>query len=361
MRTAAILIMSSISALTLASVPAASARSPAEIFKQTTGCRWPTSGPDCPMVVKDADGGEMCYAWSSVDGQAKPSGTDKWAPVTSCHSAKNCSLDEACCALQECKPGQGAPGQKFCPDPYCPVFVRAMMQAQGRYPRYDDWQEAAGAPLSPAAARSKLCAKGNEVFTQRAYRDALERQPTEAEVAYWKPRNACYDEVLAANRAWLSSPAGAQERRGMIERGYRASFGREPTQAELDYWMAQLTKAPAPFRCSGDTVDTGAELTCANLEWLYSAAGLQERRAIVRRALDRWCHSQNGSVTEQWKWNGSDADLDGWAKSVSTNRWTVEQVEQQLAVGVTGSLAAGCKNVTHYNTGALTDPVMLRR
>ena len=316
------------------------ARTPADIFRQTTGCRVGTAHvSSCPLVVYE-DGLEMAYAFSIVNGEPILSGEDKWAPVSSCNLGVNNGWDEACCAWEG-------------PNPYCAVFVRATKQATGRSPRRSEWVSAASAaPMSQADARAKLCLEKTDASViERAYHHVLERRPTSAELAYWEPKKACYDEIVAANRSWLFGPAGATERRAMIERGYQEPFGRAPTDAERDYWMKTLGKSAAPVRCSGDTVDNGAELACANTEWLHSPAGAQERLAIVRRALDRWCAAKNTHV-ETFVWAGDDADLAPWSQSFNAHRWGLAQLDEQLALGIQQKLQA-CKNVHQYNTGAL--------
>lgn len=74
-----------------------------------------------------------------------------------------------------------------------------------------------------------------------SYLVAFGRQPTSAEINYWKnePDHAV-DKALDYHARWLSSTAGTQDRIDTIKRSIVTVFKRQASTCEINYWSSYL-------------------------------------------------------------------------------------------------------------------------
>ncbi len=78
---------------------------------------------------------------------------------------------------------------------------------------------------------------------QRAYSNVMGRQPTAAEINYWLTTKPMYAELFANNISWMNSNVNNDNggKAAMIKKSYQTVFSRLPSQAELNYWIGQPT------------------------------------------------------------------------------------------------------------------------
>jgi hypothetical protein len=80
---------------------------------------------------------------------------------------------------------------------------------------------------------------GSEI--NRTYRLAFGREPTQAEINYWNSRSIGIAGAIQAHSDWLASSAGATDRRDTIRRSYETAFRRPPSACEANYWDSYIT------------------------------------------------------------------------------------------------------------------------
>ena len=73
----------------------------------------------------------------------------------------------------------------------------------------------------------------------KAYQDAMGRNPTEAEINYWFRGNDTYTQLMKNHISWLGGNPGEYEK--VIRRSYNYVFHRQPNAGELRYWKSQGT------------------------------------------------------------------------------------------------------------------------
>ena len=102
----------------------------------------------------------------------------------------------------------------------------------------------------------------------RAYQDALGRNATQSELAYWKKGNDTYFTLVTKHINWLKGNPAEYEK--VIKNSYQYVFGRQPNSGEINFWKGQgvvsylllvgyhqdwKRKNPAKPMESGNTVD----------------------------------------------------------------------------------------------------------
>lgn len=123
---------------------------------------------------------------------------------------------------------------------------------------------------------------------QASYLIAFGRPASAGEVAYWARQNpASVGALVNDHRYYLSRDAGTH--RATIVRAYVDAMGRNPTEAEINYW----------FRGN----DTYAQLMQNHINWLRGNPAEYEK--VIRRSYQFALHRQpNAAEVRYWKSQG---------------------------------------------------------
>jgi hypothetical protein len=125
---------------------------------------------------------------------------------------------------------------------------------------------------------------------QSSYMLALGRNPSEAEINYWQGRtdaNTIAD-FVKNHKAYIGQDAGT--RRAIIIKSYNDILGRNPSQGEIDYWAKYNS--------------TYSELTKNHVQWLAGNPGEYEN--VIRRSYQFYLKRQpNADEIRYWKSQGT--------------------------------------------------------
>lgn len=113
---------------------------------------------------------------------------------------------------------------------------------------------------------------------RRSYREVFGREPLQPELDAWvkrvKERPIDYRQVVLDHVDYLLSSTGSEELSYMVDRSYRAVFGREPNSNELADWISDVTAQ----RIGYDQVVSN------HLDFMLSANGSQELTETINRS-----------------------------------------------------------------------------
>lgn len=195
--------------------------------------------------------------------------------------------------------------------------------------------------------------KRGEALIHAAYMGPFGREATQAEIDYWRPKKGGYSEIFDGNVNWVKSAAGAKERARIIADAYRqAAFERAPTTAEATYWMDHYGKVDVPAACGAGKIDTFDELRCANDEWFWSASSVAERTRVVQDAGLLVCFPpQDGYAIPGSKgtFEPPSTFVDSWVKRILEDRLSLSslvQTEKFAEKAATFCVAAPAKPIT---------------
>ncbi len=75
------------------------------------------------------------------------------------------------------------------------------------------------------------------------------RQPTQAELNYWNSaQNYGVQQTLGYHADWLASSSGDQDLTAMIKQAYSTVYKRQPSSNEMSYWKAFFTSHRKLYR-----------------------------------------------------------------------------------------------------------------
>jgi hypothetical protein len=121
----------------------------------------------------------------------------------------------------------------------------------------------------------KMKVTNNDVVINDAFARAYGRAATSAEISQWKQADLTGWELLGKLIEFLKSAAGADELQKTIGRSYPQSFGREPTNKELSFWMSEAKAKGYGY----------IGLLPAYHEWLKTPEADAERKSLVFRTF----------------------------------------------------------------------------
>ena len=171
-----------------------------------------------------------------------------------------------------------------------PLVKRFISPKYGGAAKYKE-----GLKFSDAAEFLKWRLKNENIertgLVYRVYRDTFGRNPTDADLKYWLPRvqnegKWWFFTLVPVNVKWMNE-SDANEKKAAISRSYRAAFGREATAAELadklkgDGHFRKLREAHRAFLWS-DSPAANAELR----ETLHRLLKSQPKPGIVTPLSD---------------------------------------------------------------------------
>lgn len=223
----------------------------------------------------------------------------------------------------------------------CQSVVGAANSVLGRDPSWDEYKQVVPSNSKEASGSAWTKTWKGWVYGSKDRRQALihaayltpfGREATEAEIDYWTAKQGGYREILDGNMSWVRSAAGANERSRIIDQAYRqAAFERAPTGSEVTYWMEQYGKVDAPTACGGGKIDTFDKLRCANDEWFWSPASAGERSRVVREAGLLACFGPKGTFDApgpKGTFEPVQDFVDAWTKRILLDRLSLTVLAQ---------------------------------